>query len=56
MRETEVDRIPEIHFGKYKGTKLSEVPKDYLVWINDNVDKNKYNRYIFDYIKEEKLV
>jgi DNA repair protein RadD len=51
--ETAIDKEPEIHFGKYKGTKLSEIPKDYMIWLKENVGKNKYNKYIFDYIKHE---
>jgi hypothetical protein len=48
--ETVIDKEPEIHFGKYKGTKLSEIPNDYLFWVRDNIEKNKYNKYVFDYI------
>jgi len=28
----------EIYFGKHKGKKLVDVPKDYLRWTLDNVD------------------
>ncbi len=26
-----------ITFGKYKGTKFSELPQDYLIWLSENV-------------------
>lgn len=53
---TAVDKIPEIHFGKYKGTPLPEIPVEYLKWLYDNVENNKYNKYIFDYVEQEILV
>jgi hypothetical protein len=50
--ETDVVREPVMNFGKYNGTKLSEVPKEYLLWVRDNVEKKKYNTYIFKYIEK----
>jgi hypothetical protein len=32
-------------FGKHKGTKLAEVPKDYLEWLIKNTDSN-FNKKI----------
>jgi DNA repair protein RadD len=45
-----------IDFGKHKGKKISEVPKEYLKWFFENGTKNKYNKHIFDYIKNNTLV
>jgi DNA repair protein RadD len=43
---------PIMNFGKYKGTPLDQIPNDYLLWIKENVDKNKYNGYVFDFIEK----
>lgn len=37
-------------FGKYKGTRLSSVPSDYLKWILDTFD-HAGNPAIIDYIR-----
>ncbi len=36
-------------FGKYKGTKMANVPASYLRWLYDN---NKCNGSVKDYIED----
>jgi len=36
-------------FGKHKGTKLINVPADYLLWLYDNIDlKEDLKKYVDD--------
>ncbi len=41
-------------FGKHKGTKLANVPGSYLVWLYENGDVLKYERFkdLRDYIRD----
>lgn len=43
-----------IFFGKYKGTKLANVPNEYLLylWDNSNEGKTLYDQKLAAYIKE----
>ena len=34
-------KINYIPFGKYKGTELKKLPKDYVKWLIDNLDKKR---------------
>jgi uncharacterized protein (DUF3820 family) len=43
-----------LYFGKHKGKKLSEVPKDYLKWMAENTE-NKINRKIKAYLAMNSL-
>ena len=36
-------------WGKYKGTKLGNVPAEYLMWLYDN---DKCNKAVKDYIED----
>lgn len=38
-------------FGKYKGSKLIDVPDDYLIWCYKNLDP-LVNARLFEYIKD----
>ena len=44
-------------FGKYKGTKMADVPASYLIWIFENnkcsIEVIKYVRENLDVLKEE---
>ena len=44
-------------FGKYKGTKMANVPASYLIWIFENnkcsIEVIKYVRENLDVLKEE---
>jgi len=44
-------------FGKYKGTKMANVPASYLIWIYENnkcsIEVIKYVRENLDVLKEE---
>ncbi|MCC8153253.1 MAG: DUF3820 family protein [Tannerellaceae bacterium] len=42
------DRTP-MPYGKYKGTKMANVPASYLLWLYDN---KKANIYIQEYIED----
>lgn len=35
----------ELQFGKHKGKKLAEVPKDYLQWLLDNTEQSILMKY-----------
>jgi hypothetical protein len=39
-------------WGKFQGTKLVNVPADYLIWIKDNMKRTISNQNVFDYIHE----
>jgi uncharacterized protein (DUF3820 family) len=43
-----------IFFGKYKGTKLANVPNEYLIylWDSSNQGKTLYDQKLAAYIKE----
>ena len=46
---TDSDLMP---FGKYKGTKMANVPAKYLIWLYENTDNNfrgaqEVSRYTF---------
>ena len=36
-------------FGKYKGTKMGNVPAEYLMWLYDN---NKCDKAVREYIED----
>lgn len=38
-----VDGTYRIPFGKHKGEKLEDLPDDYLEWLVDNLEPEKYN-------------
>ena len=44
-------------FGKYKGTKMANIPASYLIWIFENnkcsIEVIKYVRENLDVLKEE---
>lgn len=54
--ENPINNEPVINFGKYNGQKLSEIPIDYIKWIYEKFDRNKYNEYIFKYFESNILV
>jgi uncharacterized protein (DUF3820 family) len=39
-------------FGKHKGTKMEEVPVEYLHWLYCNTEKKPFNTGVFTYIKK----
>lgn len=47
-----------INFGKWKGTKLEDVPIDYLIWFyNANLDKEEQTPFMKKMMKEiDKLI
>lgn len=42
----------EITFGKYKGSELEDIPKEYLQWVIDNVEQTMFNAHLFQEIEE----
>ena len=54
--EDNVNSDRSIHFGKFKGQLLSDIPKSYLKWLYETIDRNKYNEYIFEYFEEDKNI
>ena len=54
--EDKVNSDRSIHFGKFKGQLLSDIPKSYLKWLYETIDRNKYNEYIFEYFEEDKNI
>jgi len=48
-----IDEPIIITFGKYSGTEIKNVPIEYLKWYTENATKSKYNKFIFDYYKQE---
>jgi DNA repair protein RadD len=43
-------------FGKYKGQELNIIPNSYWTWFMKEIQKNKYNKFIFDYIENNVLI
>lgn len=43
----------EMPFGKHKGKKLSEIPKEYLEWASNNFSEGPVLRKINDFMYEE---
>jgi DNA repair protein RadD len=50
------DDIKLMTFGKYKGQELSSIPNFYWTWFVKEIQKNKYNQFIFEYIEKNVLV
>jgi DNA repair protein RadD len=42
-------------FGKYKKTRLKNVPRDYLKWIWETVEAKSHSKIAIDYIRENEL-
>jgi uncharacterized protein (DUF3820 family) len=38
-----IDGSYQIRFGKYKGEALEDIPVEYLQWLVDNLEPEKFN-------------
>jgi hypothetical protein len=38
-----MDGTYRLKFGRHKGEKLEDLPEDYLEWLAENLDVEKYN-------------
>jgi DNA repair protein RadD len=43
-------------FGKYKGQELKSIPNSYWDWFLKEIQKNKYNQFIFNFIEQNILI
>lgn len=41
--------LKKVPFGKHKGVKFSDVPKDYIMWLRRQIDLDENLKYTLDY-------
>lgn len=42
----------KLKFGKHSGTKFEDVPKDYMKWVWENVERKPWTRSVIDWIEK----
>ena len=40
-----------VNFGKYNGKRFDEIPKDYLIWCNENIKRPIFSSMLKKYLK-----